>query len=280
MQRNTLRAGLTAALVLIPAVAFAQAPANDNIADATNIGTYPYSESVYTVFATPEATDGDCAGNGATVWYTYTPAADGQFEINTIGSDYDTTLSLYSGVPGGLSQIGCNDDWYGLQSRLLVDGLAGETYYIMVGSYASGPGGNLELFLGDPLPEPPPPPPPEPLNFALSVNSGTVVASTGAVTVSGTATCSRSAWAWVNGVVKQARGRDAIIGWFGTFTPCDGTVAWTAQVWSDNRLFNGRSAALFTAGRAGYEAFGQAQTFDNFADAFVMGTVNLRGTRR
>jgi hypothetical protein len=37
-------------------------------------------------------------------------------EANTFGSDYDTTLSVYTGSRGALTQIACNDDADLLQS--------------------------------------------------------------------------------------------------------------------------------------------------------------------
>src|SRR3712207_847829 len=105
---------LTTALLLIaPAVlttkVFAQPPNNDDFDSATIISSLPFSNSINTVEATTAADDPFCAGNGHTVWYSFTPDEDGEvnafLEANTVGSDYDTTLSVYTGSRGNLEQI-------------------------------------------------------------------------------------------------------------------------------------------------------------------------------
>jgi hypothetical protein len=79
-----------------------------------------------------------CAGRSATVWYAFTPTSDMVLRAHTFGSDYDTTLSVYTGSPGNLSQIACNDDALGLQSQVVFTATAGETYYFMVGAFGEG----------------------------------------------------------------------------------------------------------------------------------------------
>ena len=62
--------------------------------------------------------------------------------MNTFGSDRRPPVE-HAGAPGA-AQIACNDDAAGsLQSRVRFDATAGQTYFFMVGSFASGPGGNL-----------------------------------------------------------------------------------------------------------------------------------------
>lgn len=119
-------------------------PSNDDIASAVVVTEpLPFSDSVSTVEATTAADDPDCAGNGPTVWYAYTPSVDGWINANTFGSDYDTTLSAYVWDSGSLIQIGCNDDFFSPQSQLNILVTAGTTYYFMAGAFFSGPGGNL-----------------------------------------------------------------------------------------------------------------------------------------
>ena len=84
------------------------------------------------------------------MWYAFRPTANARVQVDTRGSDYDTTASVYLGGPGALAAIGCNDDaaFDGvgtLQSRFTFDAVAGVTYYIMIGAYGSGPGGYLAL---------------------------------------------------------------------------------------------------------------------------------------
>jgi hypothetical protein len=118
-----------ALLLLAVAPAAAAAPGNDNIANATAITALPYSDAISTVEATTDdAGDPNCSGNGHTVWYILTLPADTHVGANTFGSSYDTTLSVYTGSPGALNQIACNDDaGFGLQSSVAFIAAAGVT---------------------------------------------------------------------------------------------------------------------------------------------------------
>ena len=81
------------------------------------------------------------------VWYSYYPGEDVALSLSTEDSTYDTVLGIYTGDPNNLTEVACNDDDYGLQS-LIQTKLEGNTkYYILVGSYASTPGGKLKLSL-------------------------------------------------------------------------------------------------------------------------------------
>src|ERR1700752_430285 len=150
-----------ASLILALAITFAGAspalaapPANDDFNSATIVTEpIPFSDSVNTSEATTAGDDPDCFGQGPTVWYSFTPSQDMDVQVNTYGSDYDTTLSVYTGSQGNLTQIACNDDAGSLQSAVNFTAHASETYYFMVGAFASGPGGNLAF----PVTLPPPP---------------------------------------------------------------------------------------------------------------------------
>ena len=80
-------------LALVGPVA-AAAPSNDDIATPTAI-TLPSTTAQSTVEATSGPTDpADCGAGGPTVWFSYTAAVDGQLQIQTFGSDFDTVLVL------------------------------------------------------------------------------------------------------------------------------------------------------------------------------------------
>lgn len=128
--------------------AAAVVPGNDDIANATVITALPFTDSLDTTDATTAPDDPQCEGNAHTVWYSFTPATDVSIAPNTFGSDYDTTLSAYTGSPGALTQIACNDDFLGLQSRIRFDAAGGTTYFIMVGSFDETDGGDLVLSVG------------------------------------------------------------------------------------------------------------------------------------
>jgi len=84
-----------------------------------------------------------CCGLGwnGTTWYTFTPTLDGLISIDVCAATYDTTMEVYTGTCGAFTPVACNDDDCGLQSGLTMPVLAGTTYTICVGDWASGPGG-------------------------------------------------------------------------------------------------------------------------------------------
>lgn len=134
------------------------APANDDFANAVVVTKVPFTRTVNTSEATTAADDPipSCAegGQGPTVWFAFTPRTSKRIEANTFGSDYDTDLVVYTGTRGNLAEITCNDDaGNGVQSKVVFDAVAGTTYFIMVGAFASGPGGNLVFNLVTPSAE-------------------------------------------------------------------------------------------------------------------------------
>ena len=134
------------------------APANDDFDNAIVIAKPPFTNSVNTSDATTAADDPvpSCAaeGQGPTVWYAFTASHRKRIEANTFGSDYDTDLVVYTGTRGDLTEIACNDDAGNtVQSQVVFSAVAGETYYIMVGAFASGPGGDLTFNLVNPSAE-------------------------------------------------------------------------------------------------------------------------------
>jgi hypothetical protein len=252
-------------LLLSPAVAQA-APANDDITQATPITALPFTDALDTKEATTAPDDPDCAGNGQTVWYAFTPAADVFVLADTFGSDYDTTLSVYTGAPGALTQIDCNDDFNGLQSAVLFQATAGTTYFIMAGSCCGNPGGNLLVSVDVA-------PPPVVLELALSAK-GSVTPKTGMATVSGTVFCNEPATVFgVSGMLQQRKGRvlfrrDFFTGEFACTPP---ETAWSATATSPNGLFTGGKATL-----SNVSAFACNEIFCD--DAFIPGPITMQLT--
>jgi hypothetical protein len=131
-------AGLLFALVNVPP-ALAQ-PANDDFDSATVIGSLPFTDSIGTAEAATAFDDPFCNGNEHTVWYSFTPAANATIQADTSGSDYDTTLSVYTGSRGALSQVGCAS----FPAQVTFTASANTTYFFMVASACcGGPGGAL-----------------------------------------------------------------------------------------------------------------------------------------
>jgi len=82
---------------------------------------------------------GEPTQSGATnsVWWTWTAPSTGTFTIDTIGSGYDTWLTLFNGYAvDSLTPIAYNDDGGGnLTSLINLNATAGETYQIAVEGY-------------------------------------------------------------------------------------------------------------------------------------------------
>ena len=246
--------------------ALAAPPSNDDFNSATVVTEpLPFSDAINTVEATTAGDDPDCAGQGPTVWYVFTPSQDMSVQANTFGSDYDTTLSVYTGSQGNLTQITCNDDFGNLQSAVTFDVVANETYYLMVGSFASGPGGNLVFTVRLP---------PEPVTLDLQLDATGSFDKQGNAILRGTLTCSRPISIQLTADASQPVGRRTIVGSGENFIECDGETRWEVTVPGANGRFAGGPATANV----------QASAFDfdtgTFVQAFASGAVRLKGQRR
>ena len=123
-------------------------PANDDFANATVI-VFPTN----TVFgsnagATREPGEPlhDGLPGGSSVWWSWTATAGGQVTINTIGSDFDTVMGVYSGtVVNNLLMIASDDDSGGNHTSLVsFNALSNTTYRIAVDGF-EGQSGHIKL---------------------------------------------------------------------------------------------------------------------------------------
>jgi len=249
-------------------------PANDDISAAIVIGDLPFTHTEKTTLATTAYDDPFCGGWGHSVWYSFTPSVDTRVEINTFGSDYDTTLSVYSGTRGSLSSIACNDNaGRSNQSRVRFNAVAGTTYWIMASSYYGMPGGQLVL---NALQAPPP------LSVGLTLDSfGGIDPTTGGVALLGSVVCSRPILVTVSGQVKQDHGGSALTREFSLVAACDASTDWLASIVVPPTLFNGRAADLFVGGKATVTASAVAidQDAGETARSDAAATIILRGGR-
>ncbi len=96
--------------------------------------------------ATASKETGEPAHNGNSgghsLWWTWTPTASGTAVIDTIGSNFDTTLAVYTGTAvNALTAVASNDDGGGGgTSKVTVTVTAGTTYQIAVDGYGSSTG--------------------------------------------------------------------------------------------------------------------------------------------
>jgi hypothetical protein len=234
-------------LGISPAVAVP--PTNDDFDSATLVTEpLPFTDAINTVEATTAPDDPECVGQGPTVWYSFTPSEDMRIWVNTFGSDYDTTLSIYTGTRGDLSQIACNDDAGSLQSSVIFDAAAGQTYFFMVGAFASGPGGNLILTVDVA---------PPPLTIDFTIDPIGSFDRAGNATIRGSMACSRPAFVNVFGELKQDAGRFFIRGFFGTSFECNGNVSWEVTVIGETGRFVGGPVKASATGFAFDPATGE-----------------------
>jgi len=114
------------------------APSNDSCFVAL-----PVSAGFVTGSTTCATNDGsaNCAASGSSpdVWYSYTAPCTGTVVFDTLGSGYDTALSIHSGCPGLVgNQIACDDDGAGFPfSRINLAATGGTTYLIRVNGFAN-----------------------------------------------------------------------------------------------------------------------------------------------
>ena len=136
---------LLAVLIGWPTPALA-APTNDDFANATVIGSFPFSDTVDVSTSSVETGEpGGCVyQHNRSVWYRFTPAASGAVTFDPAGSFSDSMLALYASTGtgfGGLTLLKCSDWNY---NSLVIRVEAGASYYLEVTDFFSG-GGTLTL---------------------------------------------------------------------------------------------------------------------------------------
>lgn len=91
--------------------------------------------------------------SGHTVWYHWRPATTALYNIDTVGSDHDSTLAIYTGPnvptngPAGLSLVIVNDDGTGTAAaaRVTINVIKGKDYYLSIDSFNSASLGTVAL---------------------------------------------------------------------------------------------------------------------------------------
>ena len=120
------------------------APANDAFADAQSLPGTNGQVNGTNIRGTGENGEPSHAGVStplASVWYAWTAPLNGILSLNTFGSDFDTTLAVYTGASVGvLTELISNDDSSGLQSAVTLPVAAGVTYRIAVDGFGSSEG--------------------------------------------------------------------------------------------------------------------------------------------
>lgn len=115
-------------------------PANDEVADATVLTGTSGSITGVNLGATKEFPDPFGTDHVGSTWFRWTAPVDGTAAFDTLGSDYDTALRIFSGPASNLV-LEASAGKVGTEALLLRDIVAGTTYHVAVTG-----------FLGDGLP--------------------------------------------------------------------------------------------------------------------------------
>jgi hypothetical protein len=256
--------------------ALAAIPTNDTLDQATVVTALPFSDVQDVAQATTDAQDAQLnASCGApatehSVWYAYTPAADGGLVVDVSQSDFPAAVIIGAGTPGALETSQCGSSAVGART------VAGTTYYILVFDYVEAdPGGTLRLSI-DTAPAPP--------TMTVTVASrGAVDVRTGIVTLHGTYTCTDDPTVstddpnilFVDGELRQSIGRAEVTGQFDAASGpvCDGTTQpWSADVLPQSGKFVGGKAITVASVTACHLVFCGTATVEQ--------TVLLSGSRK
>lgn len=137
-----------------------QTPINDECAGTVPLHSgenrFETSGATSSVAGTP-----GCPTSTNDLWFSYTyvpyaPSCTGQIIFDTCGSAFDTSLAVFATCPGsGDSALACDDNGGSCSpttgaSRVSVQALAGQTYFLRVGS-PTGQSGNLVVNVAAPF---------------------------------------------------------------------------------------------------------------------------------
>ena len=132
------------------------APDNDNLGDATTASLNSVSTATTTeaTFELDEPQPACSTAVDKTVWYQFTPGRNRTVVANTVGSDFDTVLAVYTAADpvelATLTPVACSDNrLVDNLSRLKLTLTGGTTYYFQAGG-ANGEAGNLTFRLKKP----------------------------------------------------------------------------------------------------------------------------------
>ncbi|WP_033961031.1 T9SS sorting signal type C domain-containing protein [Psychroserpens jangbogonensis] len=93
---------------------------------------------------------------GGDVWFTYEVDSGGEFTITTEANVMtDSGMSVYSGTCGSLTQLDCNNDFFGfasMSSITLTGRPPGEIIYVRLWEYGNDNNGTFEICVTTPLP--------------------------------------------------------------------------------------------------------------------------------
>lgn len=245
--RIAVAAFAAAALVPLTATAALAAPPNNdhpNGARTIILGQTVKEDTSQATTGSLDAKLNEWCGapyTSASVWYSYTPSADGSFLLDMSQSGYSGGFMVFRDIPRGRTMVGCGPESIGIRGK------AGHTYLIMVFSDTATRGGNLVMSLTAAPPAP---------TLSVDVDSAGQILKGGRAQISGTYNCTNADYVETFGTLTQIWKRVKITGFFDYFPEspvCDGSdQTWSAVVKSDNGLFaDGTAKLVYKAGACG-----------------------------
>jgi hypothetical protein len=147
---DALHSSLNKSILISGTVTPLATPVNNNFANRTSINGTSATVTGTNVGATKESGEPNPVGNsgGKSVWWTWTAPFSGSVQIDTIGSNFDTILGVYTGSSvSSLTTIASDDDSGGnLTSKVAFNAVSGTTYQIAVDGYNAA-SGNITLHV-------------------------------------------------------------------------------------------------------------------------------------
>jgi len=116
-----------------------QPVANAEVETATEVGEGTTSGTTDGAHGTDVTEDG--YRDFRDVWFLFTADQTASYIISLCDSSFDTTLAVFDQM---LMEVEFNEDYCGLQSQLILKGIAGKTYYIRIAGY-DGAMGDFEM---------------------------------------------------------------------------------------------------------------------------------------
>ncbi|MEX2236710.1 MAG: hypothetical protein WEB00_04125 [Dehalococcoidia bacterium] len=126
---------------------------NDDIANATNVDSLPFEDTLDVDGATTEADEPQpsCTTTpiSQSVWYSFQSEVGGAITVETAGSTYDTVMAVYEPGQSDLIEVACNDDVElgNSTSAESFSSVAGGVYFVQISVYGDSDPGTLQLSI-------------------------------------------------------------------------------------------------------------------------------------
>ena len=149
---------LAACLIVAPlalgTAAYGAVPTNDDVGDAVELPSVPFSGDFDTTDATWSPSDPDVCPNASSAWFVFTADRDMTIKLSGAGSGYEPSFTVLTGPIDAMSVVACR--YQGALEPLTFQVTSGTTYRVMVATccayQGSNMGGALHLSLSELLP--------------------------------------------------------------------------------------------------------------------------------